>query len=189
MGKIFALEGPKGVGKTTLLKNLKILCPDLDIFEGFQLNKSECNLNSKTKFYVNQKIYINQKISQYKEIRNTKNNSIVTRGTENILMFTLKYSSLYNFKYNSKKKLKKEIKNLNLYKSDLIIYLDASNKNILKRCSNDNIKNRKNIEEWMKLWIIQLKNWFKKYDYLKIIDTNNKSPMDVAKEVKKIIEE
>lgn len=188
MGKIFALEGLKGVGKTTLLKNLKDIYPELEIYEGFKLEGNSYNLNIENEFYKNQKIYIDQKISQYNEILKSSKNAIVTRGSEDILMFCTRYSKINGFNWKIEENLKLELKKLCEYKSDLIIYLDAEDSTIKNRCSYDENKKRTNIENWMELWSEETKKWYLKYKYLKIINTENKTSLEVAKEVKEILQ-
>ena len=76
MGKIFALEGLKGTGKTTLLNNLKIIYPKLECIEGFKLDNN-LDLNIEKEFYKNQNIYIEKKISQYKKFLKSSKNCLL----------------------------------------------------------------------------------------------------------------
>lgn len=186
MGRIIALEGVRGVGKTTLLNNLKIIYPNLITIEGFKV-ENNLQMDIQHEFYKNQKIYINHKIEQYKNFSKYSEDILITRGSENIEMFTKRYPKIYNYNWDCEKELEKELKQLQNYRSDLIIYLNAKVETIIKRALNDKDKKRENIEKWLEIWNSEIQNWFKKYKNLIIIETDNKDSMDVAKEVRNVL--
>jgi deoxyadenosine/deoxycytidine kinase len=186
MGKIFALEGLKGTGKTTLLNNLKIIYPKLECIEGFKLDNN-LDLNIEKEFYENQSIYIEKKINQYKKFLKSSKNTLITRGVENVKKFTERYPKIYNYDWEVKKNLKQELKILESYRSDLIIYLNANDETIKKRVFNDMNKRRDNIDKYLEIWGREIRNWYNEYKNLRIIETENKTSLEVAEEVKKIL--
>jgi deoxyadenosine/deoxycytidine kinase len=186
MGKIFALEGLKGTGKTTLLNNLKIIYPKLECIEGFKLDNN-LDLNIEKEFYKNQNIYIEKKISQYKKFLKSSKNALITRGVENIKKFTERYPKIYNYDWEVEKNLKQELEILESYRSDLIIYLNANDETIKKRVFNDMNKRRDNIDKYLEVWGKEIRNWYNEYKNLRIIETENKTSLEVAEEVKRIL--
>ena len=182
---IFALEGPRAVGKTTLLNNLENLNPDIKVFPGYKYQGKSFDMTTFEGFCENQKIYCQQKLRQYSEL-NDNDINVVTRGTENIIFFSLTYPQIMGYNWNVISILQNELTELEAAKSDTIIYLDASNEVILARSERD-MRQRPNIQCWLELWSNEMRKFFLKQPRCIFIDTNFLTEVEVATEVLKRI--
>ncbi len=185
---IIALEGPRSVGKTTLINKINKANLDIITHEGFYIKDTPKIITSEMEFYENQKIYINQKINQYIDMK-YKGNHLVVRGIENILEYTLNYPLIHGYEWDVQKNMKNEIEAMSTFKSDKILYLDASKDVLIERNSNDKIRNRENLTEWIELWSEKMKSVFLEYSYTQFIDTDRIAPEEVLSCIIKLFDE
>lgn len=182
---IVALEGPRAVGKTTLLNGIQDMLPQVQVFPGFKL-ETTYNLDEEIGFCNNQKKYIRRKINQYNSVYSSKIN-MITRGTENVMFYTWAYPVIkcYN-SWQVENKLQSDLIRLNQKRSDLIIYLNANNDVLSERNKND-IRERIWFDNELSIWNIMMKSWFMKYDNCIFIETSALSAHEVQDCVCKIL--
>lgn len=48
-------------------------------------------------------------------------------------------------------------------------------------------KRRDNIDKYLEVWGKEIRNWYNEYKNLRIIETENKTSLEVAEEVKRIL--
>lgn len=182
---IVALEGPRAVGKTTLLTAIQDTLPQIQVFSGFKL-KSSYNLDNETGFCDNQKEYIERKINQYNLVDSSKMN-LITRGTENVLFYTRTYPIIKGYNdwqvYN---KLKEYFIRLNQQRSDLIIYLDA-NCEVLQDRNKKDTRQRLWFDKELRTWNMMMKSWFMRYNNCIFIETSNLNANEVHDHVFEIL--
>lgn len=181
---IVSIEGFKGVGKTTLISELKKYYPDFCYITSkernayLKKNLNYDNSDSENQFYVMQKTLIEfmnniyEKYSQDKMI-------IMDRGPEDLEFYTRYYPYAHGFNWNTQKNLSKELNTLGKIRSDRVLFLDASDDVIFKRRTNDKkvrVKNEKTEFLSSKL----MKEYFLKLDYTKLINTDNIEARDVV---------
>lgn len=182
-----ALEGPRAVGKSTLLAGITKVAPEIKLFPGFK-NNSKYEMVEKKGFCDNQKEYIGRKICQYK-LDSPEVISIITRGTENVEFFTRTYPVLLGkSEWQIQETLQTQIKMLQENRSDLIIYLDADDSVLCKRNRMDD-RQRIWFARELGLWNILMRDWFRKYSYCQFVNTNELSPEMVLSAVLKILKE
>ena len=124
------LEGSRAVGKTTLLNNIQKIDSSIKIFHGYKCHKKTFSTNIVEGFCANQMIYIQQKLEQYEHVNKTDIN-LITRGTEDIIFYTLYYPEIMGYDWDVELRLSRWISQLKSKKSDLIIYLDETDEVIL----------------------------------------------------------
>lgn len=178
---IIALEGPRAVGKTTLLNNLSKTNPSIKIFHGYKYHGKHFELSKVDDFCANQLIYIRQKLEQYETLANNDIN-LITCGTEDIIFYTLNYPRIMGHDWTVETELHSWILSLQEKKSDAIIYLDATDEVILSRNRNDT-RDRFNLENWLALWKDKMRCWFLSYRNCLYIDTSRLKAEEVAKKV------
>lgn len=182
---IIALEGARAVGKTTLLNNIRKVDNSIKVFHGYKYCGRNFELNSVEGFCANQMIYIRQKLEQYATVNDAETN-LITRGTEDIIFYTLNYPRIMGYDWNVELRLDAWISRLKAKRSDVIIYLDAPAEIILERNDNDT-RNRSDLENWLTLWQDEMRHWFSSYDNCVFIDTSKLIAAEVADEVLELI--
>lgn len=182
---IIALEGARAVGKTTLLDNIRKVDNSIKVFHGYKYRGKNFDLNSVEGFCANQLIYIRQKLEQYATVDDAETN-LITRGTEDIIFYTLNYPRIMGCDWNVELRLDVWISKLKAKKSDAIIYLDATDEIILKRNDNDT-RNRSDLENWLTLWQDEMRHWFSSCNNCVFVDTSQLTATEVADEVFELI--
>lgn len=182
---IIALEGARAVGKTTLLKNIRAVDNSIKVFHGYKYRGKNFDLNNVEGFCANQLIYIRQKLEQYATVNDAETN-LITRGTEDIIFYTLNYPRIMGYDWNVELRLDTWISRLKAKKSDAIIYLDATDEIILERNYNDT-RNRPDLENWLTLWHDEMRHWFSSYNNCVFVDTSQLIAEEVADKVLELI--
>ena len=182
---IIALEGARAVGKTTLLNNIQKVDNSIKVFHGYKYRGKNFDLNSVEGFCANQLIYIHQKLEQYATVNDAEIN-LITRGTEDIIFYTLNYPRIMGCDWNVESRLDAWISRLKAKKSDAIIYLDATDEIILERNNND-MRNRPNLKNWLILWQDEMRRWFSNYNNCVFVDTSQLIAAEVADKVFELI--
>lgn len=171
---MIALEGPKAVGKSTLTAGLD--GNGIVVMEGFSL--APLQEPDEDTFCQNQALYIRQKIEQLRSLREATDYLIV-RGPENILHYTLYYPLIKHKKWNVQEKLQDEIAELRQFKSDRILYLNASQECLLERAHLDPKKQRVALTQWLNDWYEPLYRYFSRIPYSFILNTECMTPDEV----------
>jgi len=182
---IIALQGPRAVGKSTLTENIRNGNRNIVVHEGFKYTGRLFNLDDENEFYENQRIYIRQKIQQYQQLDAAKDNLIV-RGAEDIYFYTCQYPKNRGFSWKVKENIGEELKKLGRYRSDLILYLDATEKMLQIRNTKDT-RNRKNLDEWMKDWYMNMRRYFSELGQTRMINTELMNKEEVYQSVISVI--
>lgn len=165
-------------GKTTLAKMLEKQINDVSFtyenpYPIVEKRKNKnLDINTKNGFVENQRMIIEAEIKRYNNLPDRK--VIFDRGPEDIEFYTLCFPIANGFDWDIEQLLKDELKELRMCRSDIIIYLDASEETLHKRKQNDLSRRRGSFEEYFKLYKFE-KEWFKQFN-TKFVDVNNKKP-------------
>lgn len=194
--KIISIQGPWSVGKSTLIRRLGDI-PRLNAFTMKEFGDDErsvrdnmnLNLSLKAEFLENQKIFFLGEHLRYEKIRKLQSDYLILdRGPEDTLCFTEIHPKAINASWEIETE-SAELKYKYIhYKSDCIIYLDASLDAVLNRRNLDNTKNRKNFEQYMNLYYKLEKDYFLGNDKCRYIDTTNQTAQEVLSHVLNLID-
>lgn len=128
-------------------------------------------------FIENQRLFIEAEINRFKNLPDGK--VIFDRGPEDIEFYTLHFPIANGFKWDIEQLLKDELQELRRYRSDIILYLDASEETLYKRKLSDFTKRRNAFQKNIKLYKFE-KDWFMQFN-TKFLDVNNKTSEQVGK--------
>jgi uridine kinase len=188
VGIILSISGCKAVGKSTLIEGLKKNIPNVIVREGFRKMNTGYDLMIEKEYYENQKLYLKREIEELEYFKNQKKIVILLRGPEDLEFYTFHFPKIYNKNWDIKSNLHEELIKLSKYRSDYIIYLDASIKTILKRKMNDKTKKRENMDEWLKNWQPYIEKYLKSLNNTIIFSTENLNQNEVLNGVLILIE-
>ena len=186
---IVLISGSRGVGKSTVIKELKLMYPRCVIKEGFRNLHNGLDCNKYDEFIENERQYINREIQWYKHYLKENTLVILTRGLEEVLTYMDFFLDNYHPDWNKESiynELGDDYKLLSICRSDVGIYLDASDNVIMTRLNNDLEKNRNNIDMWLSFnrytrKIFRLRNNFY------FVNSENLSVKETARAVNAII--
>ena len=186
---IVSLAGSRGVGKSSVLKKLKIQYPDCIVREGFRNLHNGLDCNKYDEFIKNEKQYITREIQDYKQYLSDNRIVFLTRGLEEVLAYMDFFVETNHPDWKKEdiySDLGIEYKLLTLCKSDLIIYLDASDEVIITRLKDDMEKKRDKVQMWLSFnkYTHEL---FSEHENCYFINVNNLSIDETAVAVNTII--
>ncbi len=182
MGRVICIAGSHAVGKTTLIKRIKSDQPNIDVIDGYMIDKDNLNLSEENDYIEYEMRYIKRLNREYDYIKNSAKDCIVIRSFEDTLYYLEHQDSV-----------KKEW-NLNLVKeagkrkSDLVIFLDATIETLKKRAIGDGLRDLKATIEWYDCWHDSYVQFWKNIPYCITIKTDGLSPDDVYRKVMEAIE-
>lgn len=165
-------------GKTTLAKRLETQIKSVYFtYENpypivKQSNDENLDIRTEKGFIENQRLFIAAEIDRFNNLPDK--NVIFDRGPEDIEFYTLHFPIANGFDWNIELLLKEELEALRKCRSDLILYLEASEETLLDRKESDQNKRRNSFEQNLKLYKFE-KDWFKQFN-TKYVDVNNKTP-------------
>lgn len=188
MGIILSISGCKAVGKSTLIEGLKKNIPNIIVREGFRKMNTGYDLMIEKEYYENQKLYLKREIEELEYFKNQKKIVVLLRGPEDLEFYTFHFPKIYNKNWDIESNLHEELMKLRKYRSDYIIYLDASIKTILKRKMNDETKKRENMDEWLKNWQPYIEKYLKNLNNTIIFSTENLNQDEVLNGVLILLE-
>lgn len=181
---IISIEGFKGVGKTTLISELKKIYPDFCYITSKERNdylKKNLIMNvsdSENQFYIMQKTLIKFIDDIWK--RHSRDKIIIMdRGPEDLEFYTRYYPYAFGFNWDYEKKLSEELEILRNIRSDRILFLGASDEVIFNRKNNDKKSRAKSAKDEF-LSSKLMKEYFLKLAYTTLINTDNLSVGEVV---------
>ncbi|MFB5089464.1 AAA family ATPase [Psychrobacillus sp. PGGUH221] len=182
MKRILSIQGGMAGGKTTLTKKLEEQIDGLYFtYENpypIVEKRENKNLDIYTKdgFVENQRLFIESEINRFNNLPDGK--VIFDRGPEDIEFYTLHFPIANGFNWDIEQLLKDELQELRRCRSDIIIYLDASEETLYKRKHSDLGKRRNAFQKNIKLYKFE-KDWFMQFN-TKFLDVNNKTSEQVV---------
>jgi deoxyadenosine/deoxycytidine kinase len=154
--KILSIQGGMAGGKTTLTKRLEEQIENVYFtYENpypivKQRDSKKLDLYTKEGFVENQRLFINAEIERFNNLPDGK--VIFDRGPEDIEFFTLHFPIANRFNWNIELLLKEELEALRKCRSDVILYLDASEETLFLRKDSDQNRRRNSFEKNIKLF-------------------------------------
>jgi deoxyadenosine/deoxycytidine kinase len=196
--QILSIQGGMAGGKTTLARMLEKQINNVYfIYENpypivEKRNNRKLDIHTEEGFVENQRMFIEAEIKRYRNLPDKK--VIFDRGPEDIEFYTLHFPIANGFEWDIEHLLETELKELRKCRSDLILYLDASEETLHQRKQSDLSKSRTSFNKNIKLYKYE-KEWFKQFK-TQVVDINKKTPeqlrdwtLNFLKEVNFIIEE
>lgn len=181
---IISIEGFKGVGKSTLISELKRRHPDYffitskernEYIKRYPLRNIE---NHEQKFYEMQKVLTMFLYESWQEIASHKI-AVLDRGPEELLFYTYNYPAYYGKDWDVEMNLCKEIAYMKKMKSNKIIFLTASDQVIqARKIADDKIRISGGNNEFLSSKA--LKDFFREFEYTSFIHTDNLTVEEVA---------
>ena len=185
---IFVLIGPRGIGKSTIIETLKKEIPSLSSREGFRRISDVPTPTTYDDFIKSQKRYFDREIEELKEFNKVNHPVIITRGPQELLMYTDFYVANKHPEWsNYRNDLKNEIESLFSLFPQHIILLTASKKVVMDRIKNDKEKERKNVDFWYS-FDEYVKEQITKGNNAFIVDTVKVDIKEVINEIKEFIQ-
>lgn len=146
MGLLIELAGARGVGKSTTLDILEKMYPGIKRNEGFI--KNHMPANTPEEFIKKQKTYISDCISLIKSLRENNAITFITRGAEEIIIYTKTFLKIYHPNWNVIEELEDDFEKLSECFADKVFYFESTVDELKKRWESD-FKVRKDFEFWM----------------------------------------
>lgn len=178
-------------GKTTLTKRLEKQIDNVYFtYENpyplvKQRDSKKLDIHTKEGFIENQRLFIEAEIKRYNNL--PKGKVIFDRGPEDIEFYTIHFPIANGFDWDIESLLKDELEALRKCRSDLILYLDASEETLLLRKQSDQNRRRNSFEKNIKLYKYE-NDWFKQFN-TKFVDANNKTPEQLEERTLKFLKE
>lgn len=175
-----SIQGGMAGGKTTLTKRLEKQLKNVYFtYENpypivKQRKSKKLDLYTKEGFVENQRLFIASEIKRYHSL---EGKTIFDRGPEDTEFFTLHFPIANGFDWDVEQLLKEELEALRMCRSDVILYLDTSEKTLFLRRKRDQIRKRNSFEKNIKMYPYE-KDWFKQFN-TKFVDVNQKTPEQV----------
>lgn len=190
--KIFSLQGPHAVGKTTLFKNLINSYNDLS-FGRLHFNKKDkvqiegIVLSNYSDFRLNQECYFKQEQYRWHQLKEEVCEGIVLdRGPEDTICFSYTYPRFINANWNIDDLIPGFISKYIHQFSNKIIYLYATYEIIQKRMDSSVNRKRQVFEEREALFVLE-KRYYESLGNTIFIDTSALSAADLVNQVMEII--
>ncbi len=184
MKTIISIQGAMASGKTTLVRALEATYPDLHVYYEnpypIVQKRRELGLDIRTEdgFVENQRLFIQAEIERFHHFPD--GHIVLDRGPEDLEFYTLHYPQIHGHDWDVESRLKTELEALRRCRSDLIIYLRASNQLLQTRRDADQTRTRQSFEQHQPLWALEEK-WYKQFPVYPI-DTTAKTPKQVRQE-------
>lgn len=191
MNIILSIQGGMAGGKTTLTKRLEKQLENVYFtYENpypivRQRDGKKLDIHTKEGFIENQRLFIDAEIKRYNNL--PKGNIIFDRGPEDIEFYTIHFPIANDFDWDIESLLKDELEALRKCRSDIILYLDASEETLFLRKQRDQYRRRNSFEKNIKLYKYK-KDWFKQFNTI-FVDVNNKTPNQLEERTLKLLKE
>ena len=186
---IVNLTGAHGVGKTTVARKISTMFPEIRLVEEFNYIDTGFDTSQKNGFLHNEEIYFAEKRDKYTEAIRYEGITLFVRGMEDLLYYISTFPSDNEYSWEIDNDFECLIRDINGYKSDLIIFLDADRTTIEKRCMNDIVKKRELAEGWYEKKYKPFRDYILQYNYARSIDTTSKSIEDVVQNITSLLKQ
>lgn len=188
LNRIIYLEGSRAVGKTTLLQNVKRQHPDYIVIDGSARKEYSFNNSNLDEYIINEKLYLACNVSQYEVLKSVDTTVIIVKGPYTDAFYAEKFGEeQFGDAFWKREDLKEYLEKAKECEPDMIIYLDASEEEILSRYKNDK-KIRSSMPVFMNNWLAPFERFYKDNTKTRIIDTNGKTAEEVCIEFLRLIE-
>lgn len=184
MGKIIAIFGPHGVGKTSL-QNEALRSGDFSISEGFEFPNEIDECADWEKFWHYQMRYWKNVKENILKIRQGEKDCILSRSFEEQIY----YLSCHPLSKGHEDEIRQFAIANRTYQSDLLIYLDADFETLKSRIANDESRDQKETRWWYRDRYYLYNKINKAHEGIHIINTASMTPKDVLLIIKSIIKD
>lgn len=184
MGTIIELAGARGVGKSTTLDILEKKYPKIRRNEGFI--KNHMPADTPEQFVIKQKTYISDCIELIRQLRQNNDITFITRGAEEIIVYTETYLKIYHPEWDVLKELSEDFNMLKENFADKVVYFDCPIDQLKKRWEKD-AKIRKDFDFWMEYNHVSFEFYKKNCPECIFVDADKTSPEQRALILEKIM--
>lgn len=188
-----SIQGPMAVGKTTALKELQNLHPEIKV--SYERKSTEAKVNAynfdksiKEDFLKHQRIWIGSEILRHMEAKSA-GCDLFDYGAEDIEFYTLNYPVAMGYDWNLGMCLKDELAALRYHRPDRILFLDAPLSVLRERKANDKERIRSSFEFYTEKmlplkydFIDEISGKYHNVDYLTV---THMTPKEVAEYIYK----
>ena len=180
---VCSIQGSHGVGKSTLVEAMKTEVPGARVFtemaEKLELMKQPEGQHLLPEvFQHNQRLFIRSEIKRWRSFR-ADEVIIIDRGPETTEFFTVHYPAFRAAHWSADHLLTDELQALRQCRSDLMLYLTASEDVLWNRARND-VKPRPTFERWLRFFEPRARQWFSNtFPHCVILDTSSLSRVEV----------
>ncbi|URZ88288.1 hypothetical protein [Floricoccus penangensis] len=188
MSKIFSIQGSMAVGKTSALKKLKELHPEINIvFEDnnqiFELiNRRKLDKDVRNDYQEIQKLFIENEIRKYNSAK-SQNTSIFDFGAEEIDFYTLNYPISLGYDWQVSKNLSNKLESLHKAFPDRILFLSASKEKLISNKNEDKSRTRNFFDFYLENLLPLKEEYFKNLDNVDYLDVEDLSIEETAKAI------
>ncbi|WP_256941215.1 ATP-binding protein [Bacillus sp. EAC] len=181
--KKISFQGGMASGKTTLIKRIENRLRDKDIIFTYEnpfpvvekRKKLNIDIHTEEGFLANQRLFIENEIDRFNQLPDCK--VIFDRGPEDIEFYTIHFPIANGVNWHIESDLEQELIKLRKCRSDLIIYLDASEETLRKRMLNDKNRSRNSFEQNMKLYQFE-REWFSQFNTT-FVNVDKRTPVEM----------
>ncbi|OFI49331.1 hypothetical protein BG261_01750 [Floricoccus tropicus] len=188
MNKIFSIQGSMAVGKTSALKKLKELHPEINIiFEDNnqvikEIKRRKLDKGVYEDYLEIQKIFIENEIRKYESVK-AQNISIFDFGAEEIDFYTLNYPISLGYNWQVSRDLSNELENLHKAFPDRILFLRASKEKLISNKSEDKSRTRNFFDFYLENLLPLKEEYFKNLKNVDYLDVEDLSIEETAKAI------
>jgi deoxyadenosine/deoxycytidine kinase len=177
MAFVISIQGGRAVGKTTLIENMKRARPEYVYSSPGPIELGRLQENVEEEFYQIQGLFIEREAQRFSQLVEA-DIAVLDRGPEEREFFILFYPRIHQKNWDVEGKFSKQLSKLRAYRSNRILYLDASLDMLLARYVQDN-RERSTMNVWLQDWHPYVKAFFKAHPKAKVLDTDNMLPDEV----------
>ena len=190
---ILSLQGCMAVGKTSAVRYLQENAPyvnisyeiNTDVVEEVKGRKLDKNVYAD--YLEIQKLWLNKEVVRYNKAKDFKC-SIMDFGAEEIEFYTLNYPKTIGEDWDVENALKKELEEVRKCMPTRILFLDASNKVLLKHKENDTTRSRNFFDHHIKYLLPLKRNWFIGKENVDVLNVDNLTAKEVGEKVKEWVD-
>lgn len=185
MAFVVSIEGPHGVGKSTLVRSLQQAFPSAGCFEEeghkelrAKREQSGLALSCEEDFYRIQDWYVDFECSRWERLQRYEQ-VFTIRGPEVKEFFFLHYPRTIGANWDVEGKFGESLHRLRGCRSNRLLYLDAHIDIVLQRIRADD-RRRRGMEQWVEKWLPYYSHYFKSNPKTVVLDTTSMSDRDVS---------
>jgi deoxyadenosine/deoxycytidine kinase len=178
--QILTIQGGMAVGKTTVLKSIEKHFPSY-IFRyenPFPIvtkrNSLHLDITKLKDFIVNQKLFIQAECKLYDSFPLDRH-IILDRGSEDLEFYTIMFPHSLGKKWPIEEKMISELNMLRTYRSNRILFLQASADTLRKRKKLDTSRKRSSFEHYINNIFPLEKTWFSSLPHTDIVNIDEYS--------------
>jgi thymidylate kinase len=185
MSFIVSIEGPHGVGKSTLVESLRQSFPGAGCFEEeghkelrVKREESGLALSCEEDFFRIQEWYVDFECSRWERLQQYKK-AFTIRGPEAKEFFLLHYPRTIGANWDLEGRFAESLYRLRRCRSNRVLYLDAPTEVVSERLRARG-RPRLGIQDWVERWLPYYSIYFKSNPKTVVLDTSSMSNKDVS---------